>query len=59
MTDRELEQESARLEADAARGRVVVYLPAEDPEAGEGPGAALGRTGAPTLARTAASACEG
>ena len=33
-TDRELEQEIARLVADAGRGRVVVYLPAEDAETG-------------------------
>jgi hypothetical protein len=30
MTGRELEQEIARLEADAGRGRVAVYLPAEE-----------------------------
>ncbi|MDB4932848.1 MAG: hypothetical protein JWM10_5332 [Myxococcaceae bacterium] len=35
MTDREPEQAIARLEADAARGRVVVYLPAKDVETGE------------------------
>jgi hypothetical protein len=34
MTDRELGAEIARLEADAARGRVVVYLPAEDEATG-------------------------
>jgi hypothetical protein len=36
MTDAELEQEIARLEAEANRGRVVVYLPAEvDPSSPE------------------------
>ena len=34
MTDAELEQELARLEAEASRGRVVVYLPPEDPATG-------------------------
>lgn len=34
MSDREPEREIARLEADAARGRVVVYLPPEDPATG-------------------------
>jgi len=34
MTDRELEGEIARLEAEAGRGRVVVYLPAEDAATG-------------------------
>jgi hypothetical protein len=34
MTDRELEQEIARLEADAGRGRVVVYLPSGDEATG-------------------------
>jgi len=31
MTDAELEQEIARLQAEASRGRVVIYLPPEDP----------------------------
>jgi len=34
MTDRELDAEVARLEVDAGRGRVVVYLPAEDAATG-------------------------
>lgn len=34
MTDAALEQEITRLEAEANRGRVVVYLPAEDPATG-------------------------
>ena len=34
MTDAALEQEIARLEAEANRGRVVVYLPAEDAATG-------------------------
>lgn len=32
MSDATIEQEIARLEAETGRGRVVVCLPAEDPE---------------------------
>lgn len=34
MTGRELDAEVARIEADAACGQVVVYLPAEDETVG-------------------------
>ena len=34
MTDAQLEESIRELEAEAQRGRVVVYLPAEDPSTG-------------------------
>jgi hypothetical protein len=34
MTDAQLEESIRELETEANRGRVVVYLPAEDPSTG-------------------------